>query len=313
MCVPSGSTVHQSLDALDRILNMTSLDESEGRIGELRQRWKTSERDQADWQDDVRQSMARWSLQRARVEEEIVRRQEASRYASPVPRFLTPEQSRERGLYRPGLRKEASRESLESGESSGNESDCSVSSRRSLSPYRDKPSICNGYRPAGQPYWVGLKVFVDSLFFHSHEDLAIVSFLMCGTIVVLPKPESTGTFGLFGFLAEEGALWLQVRQRPFSASAVPDRRATLNEATNLVSAFKRRGIRISEERATRALLIPTDKPYEDCITRLPKPGAYLTARLSTDVSSRDKGKKSPKKGKKKGSGEKKKGTKKGKK
>lgn len=68
MCHFTGSTVHQSLDALDRILNMTSLDESEGRIGELRQRWKTSEREQADWQDDVRQSMARWSLQRARVE-----------------------------------------------------------------------------------------------------------------------------------------------------------------------------------------------------------------------------------------------------
>lgn len=88
----------------------------------------------------------------------------------------------------------------------------------------------------------------------------------------------------------------------------------MNEATNLVSAFKRRGIRISEERATRALLIPTDKPYEDCITRLPKPGAYLAARLSVGGSGKDKGKKSPKKGgKKKGSGDKKKGGKKSKK
>jgi hypothetical protein len=88
------------------------------------------------------------------LQEEIVRRQEASRYASPVPRFLSPEQSRERGLFRQGVRGEPSRDSLESGESSGDESDCSISSRRSLSPYRDKPSIFNGYRPAGQPYWV---------------------------------------------------------------------------------------------------------------------------------------------------------------
>ena len=96
-------------------------------------------------------------------QEEIVRRQEASRYASPVPRFLTPEQSRERGLFRAGLRGEPSRESLESGDSSGNESDSSVSSRRSLSPYRDKPSIFNGYRPAGQPYWVSCFLVSQSL------------------------------------------------------------------------------------------------------------------------------------------------------
>jgi hypothetical protein len=91
----------------------------------------------------------------------------------------------------------------------------------------------------------------------------------------------------------------------------------MNEATNLVSAFKRRGIRISEEKATRALLIPSDKAYEDCISRLPKPGAYLAARLSIDASGKDgkkKGKKSPKKGgKKKAEGDKKGGEKKAKK
>lgn len=64
----SGSTVHQSLDALDRILNMASSDESIDHIEELRRRWKTSEKEQANWQEEVRQSMARWSLQRARVE-----------------------------------------------------------------------------------------------------------------------------------------------------------------------------------------------------------------------------------------------------
>lgn len=60
--------MHQSLDALDRILKMASSEESADRLDELRRRWKSSEREQADWQEDVRQSMARWSLQRARVE-----------------------------------------------------------------------------------------------------------------------------------------------------------------------------------------------------------------------------------------------------
>jgi hypothetical protein len=64
----SGGTVHQSLDALDRILNMASSDESIDHIEELRRRWKKSEKEQANWQEEVRQSMARWSLQRARVE-----------------------------------------------------------------------------------------------------------------------------------------------------------------------------------------------------------------------------------------------------
>ena len=41
---------------------------------------------------DIQDAMARWSAHRARIEEEISRRQEASRYSTIVPRFHPPRQ-----------------------------------------------------------------------------------------------------------------------------------------------------------------------------------------------------------------------------
>ena len=39
---------------------------------------------------DIQDAMARWAAHRARIEEEISRRQEASRYSTIVPRFHPP-------------------------------------------------------------------------------------------------------------------------------------------------------------------------------------------------------------------------------
>ena len=46
-------------------------------------RWHMTSEQEGSWWKDVQDSMSRWSVHRARVEEEISRRQEASRYGAP--------------------------------------------------------------------------------------------------------------------------------------------------------------------------------------------------------------------------------------
>lgn len=46
-------------------------------------RWRMSSNQVGNWWKDINDSMTRWSVHRARVEEEISRRQEAARYGAP--------------------------------------------------------------------------------------------------------------------------------------------------------------------------------------------------------------------------------------
>ena len=58
-------------------------DEDAQNVEYLRQKWRASEQETHHWLQDVQESLMKWSYQRARTEEEIIRRQEASRYTMP--------------------------------------------------------------------------------------------------------------------------------------------------------------------------------------------------------------------------------------
>jgi len=73
-------------DSMERLNDVA--DEEAGTHELLRMRWRASETQAGHWQVDIQDAVMEWSLNRARIEEEIVRRQEATRYASPYPHLV---------------------------------------------------------------------------------------------------------------------------------------------------------------------------------------------------------------------------------
>mmetsp|Transcript_2258 Transcript_2258/g.5333 ORF Transcript_2258/g.5333 Transcript_2258/m.5333 type:complete len:235 (-) Transcript_2258:187-891(-) len=62
---------------------LRGLAEEDEELKQLRRRWNLATTQEGNWWKDIQDSMARWSVFRTRVEEEISRRIEAARYAAP--------------------------------------------------------------------------------------------------------------------------------------------------------------------------------------------------------------------------------------
>eukprot|EP00193_Tetraselmis_chui_P001451 CAMPEP_0177760334 /NCGR_PEP_ID=MMETSP0491_2-20121128/5213_1 /TAXON_ID=63592 /ORGANISM="Tetraselmis chuii, Strain PLY429" /LENGTH=521 /DNA_ID=CAMNT_0019276229 /DNA_START=56 /DNA_END=1618 /DNA_ORIENTATION=+ len=62
---------------------MMGLSEDDEELQSLRARWRMSCSQTDNWSKDIQDTMLRWSVHRARVEEEMSRRQEAARYGAP--------------------------------------------------------------------------------------------------------------------------------------------------------------------------------------------------------------------------------------
>eukprot|EP00873_Tetraselmis_striata_P010560 jgi/Tetstr1/430824/TSEL_020607.t1 len=62
---------------------MAGLSEEDIELHSLRTRWRLARNQENNWSRDVQETMTQWSVHRARVEEEMSRRQEAARYGAP--------------------------------------------------------------------------------------------------------------------------------------------------------------------------------------------------------------------------------------
>ncbi|GIL47888.1 hypothetical protein Vafri_4522 [Volvox africanus] len=190
----------------------------------LRSKWSEMESKTAKSVADVQAKVAEWTLQRARLEEEIVRRQEAGRIA-PLNGSLG------QGGHAP-------------------------------------PWQLNGFRRA--EYEEGpLGPGSLSPYANANADLAAATAAAAagpGAMNGIMGP----TGGLHG--AAAAALGASMRQRHADVSTYDRGRPELLRRLNSL------GVPVSRDTLDRALRPLEDRPFLDCIARLPKPGDHLVSR-----------------------------------
>lgn len=174
--------------------------------------------------------MAEWTLQRARLEEEIVRRQEANRFAKPSAAGGTSAPWQQQpGMHKPG---NANDPSLPAG---------------TLSPYANANADLAAATAAASSAAVP----------------SSVSFMLPG-----------GGGGAASSAAVAGA---NMRLRHAEVTSYDRGRA------DLVMRLAQLGVGVNSDTLDRALRPVEDRPFLDCISKLPKPGDHLPSRCERRV------------------------------
>ncbi|KAG2497744.1 hypothetical protein HYH03_004477 [Edaphochlamys debaryana] len=221
--------------------------EEDEEVRALREKWSAMDAKTHKSVADVQSKVAEWTLQRARLEEEIVRRQEVHRFAPAGGGPAQPWQQ-------PGTGRRDGEDPLAPG---------------TLSPYAN-----------------------------ANADLAAATAAAASAAanpsgVTFTLPGAAGAAGGLG-----GAAGANMRLRHADVSAYDVGRA------DLVARLASLGVSVNSDTLDRALRPVEDRPFLDCISRLPKPGEHLVSRpgsvrlpAAKKKRSKSAGKKRPKSGK----------------
>eukprot|EP00736_Rhodelphis_marinus_P001650 Rmarinus@m.9172 len=277
---------------------------------------------------ELHDAIDKWSLYRSRVEEEITRRLESSRFAAKEPRshektYWAEMHHRNKGLPDRMQRKPPS------GEAADDEKQAAVRSKSTeeekqagrkfilLSPYNN----VSLRRPEPPNY--GREGHVKG-FRNPHPDNRSEDIVGPGPKrkkkVEIEEAESEpssesessedGEARMERAIAAYRASMTSGKPRPTTAVSV-NRQRQMVEARAVTDAFAKADLSINPKYVERAIYIPEDRSYACCMSKLPRPWSGLTSNpFLASKSDKKKGKKAGKKGTKKAG---KKGTKKGKK
>ncbi|GFR40625.1 hypothetical protein Agub_g1207 [Astrephomene gubernaculifera] len=193
--------------------------EEEDEVQVLRNKWSVMEARTSQSVADVQSKLAEWTLQRARLEEEIVRRQEASRYAAPG------------GMHSGGM---------------------------PWPHHLGRPDVDDGSALVGT-----LSPYANANADLAAATAAAATFSTSVNFMMPPPPAGGGA---------AAALGASMRMR-HAEVAMYDR-----GKTDLLMRLNNMGLNVSGETLDRALRPVEDRPFLDCIARLPKPGEHLVSR-----------------------------------
>jgi hypothetical protein len=204
------------------------LQEEEGEVEALRQKWAAMEACVSAAPSLVEAQVQEWAVQRARLEEEIVRRQEASRYAAPSLRVATA-----------ALRSAADEEA-------------------GTTPATVNHPSMQGYISA----YSGVTTDAVEALASGFQDLAHAPEALRLVPGLAPPPTTTTTAAE----VRAGAQTLYERDARRIAQRVSE--------LGLVGAVR-------PEVLAAALAPVPDKPFLECVARLPRPGENLPSRPSS--------------------------------
>ncbi|KAG2444118.1 hypothetical protein HYH02_009059 [Chlamydomonas schloesseri] len=206
----------------------TAAEEQE--LAALREKWTAMDSKTSASVADVQAKVAEWTLQRARLEEEIVRRQEANRFAKPG----------------------------------------AAGSAGGSAPWQQPP----GMRKPGDADH-GLPAGTLSPYANANADLAAATAAAAASSsAAVPSSVSFllpggGSGGASSSAAVAGA---NMRLRHAEVASYDRGRA------DLVARLAALGVGVNSDTLDRALRPVEDRPFLDCISRLPKPGDHLPSR-----------------------------------
>ncbi|KAG2436820.1 hypothetical protein HXX76_006342 [Chlamydomonas incerta] len=193
----------------------------------LREKWTAMDSKTSASVADVQAKVAEWTLQRARLEEEIVRRQEANRFAKP-------------------------------GAAGGGGA-----------PWQQPP----GMRRPGETDDHGLPAGTLSPYANANADLAAATAAAAASSATAPSSVSFMLPGGGGAAASNAAVaGANMRLRHAEVASYDRGRA------DLVARLAQLGLGVNSDTLDRALRPVEDRPFLDCISRLPKPGEHLPSR-----------------------------------